>query len=120
MTPRTVRLPKTSDQLRSPGREHRSGFPTSTFPMQAVAQYDKLDPLDRRCPMSAANVAVGKSVQEPGTRRVSIRRDGEDFVVVSLAEDLIVYRNSDASALRKLCRSLRWEIVLDSCVSADS
>jgi class 3 adenylate cyclase len=28
------------------------------------------------------------------------RRDGEDFVIVSLAEDLVVYRNDDASGLR--------------------
>jgi hypothetical protein len=67
-----------------------------------------------------ADVEFSNWVQDTPKRRVSIRRDGEDFVVVSLAEDLIVYRNSDASALRKLCRSLRWEIVLDSCVSADS
>jgi hypothetical protein len=66
-----------------------------------------------------ADVEFSKSVPKT-QRRVSIRRDGEDFVIVSLVEDLIVYRNSDASALRKLCRSLRWEIVLDSCVSADS
>jgi hypothetical protein len=65
-----------------------------------------------------ADVEFSNSVQKT-PRRVSIRRDGEDFVIVSLVEDLVVYRNSDASALRKLCRSLRWEIVLDSCVSAD-
>ena len=64
--------------------------------------------------MSVAKVEVGKSVQNTPTRRVSIRRDGEDFVIVSLAEDLVVYRNNDASALRKLCRSLRWEIAIDS------
>jgi hypothetical protein len=68
---------------------------------------------DRRCLMSVANVEVGKSVQKT-PRRVSIRRDGEDFVIVSLAEDLVVYRNDDASALRKLCHSLRWEIAVDS------
>jgi hypothetical protein len=65
-----------------------------------------------------ADVEFSKSVQKT-PRRVSIRRNGKDFVIVSLVEDLIVYRNSDASALRKLCRSLRWEIVLDSCLSAD-
>jgi hypothetical protein len=70
--------------------------------------------------MSAANVEVGKSVQEPATRRVSIRRDGEDFVIVSLAEDLVVFRNKDANALRRLCRSLHWEIAIDSCLSADN
>jgi hypothetical protein len=34
---------------------------------------------------------------------------------VSLAEDLVVFRNNDASALRKICRSLHWEIAIDSC-----
>ena len=44
------------------------------------------------------------------------RRDGEDFVIVSLAEDLVVYRNDDASGLRKLCNLLRWKIAVDSSV----
>ena len=67
-----------------------------------------------------ADAEFSNSVQDTPKRRVSIRRDGEDFVVVSLAEDLVVYRHHNANALRKLCRSLRWEIALDSCVSADS
>jgi hypothetical protein len=50
------------------------------------------------------------------TRRVSIRPDGEDFVVVSLAENFVVFRNNDPSALRKVCRSLRWDIVIDSSI----
>ena len=66
--------------------------------------------------MSEAGVAVASAVQN-NPRRVSIRRDGDDFVIVSLAEDLVVFRNGDASALRKICRSLRWEIAIDS--SAD-
>jgi hypothetical protein len=61
--------------------------------------------------MSVANVEVGKSDRNTG-RRVSIRRDGEDFVIVSLAEDLVVYRNRDASALRKLCHSLHGKLQL--------
>jgi hypothetical protein len=70
--------------------------------------------------MSAANVAVGKSVQEPATLRMSIRRDGEDFVIVSPAEDLVVFRSKGANALRKVRRSLHWEIAIDSCLSADN
>jgi hypothetical protein len=50
------------------------------------------------------------------TRRVSIRPDGEDFVVVSLAENFVVFRDSDARALRKVCRSLRWDIAIDSAL----
>jgi hypothetical protein len=57
---------------------------------------------------------VGNSVENTPKRRVSIRRDGEDFVIVSLAEDLVVFRNNDAGALRKICHSLRWEIAIDS------
>jgi hypothetical protein len=53
-------------------------------------------------------------VQNRPTRRVSIRQDGEDFVVVSLAENFVVFRNNDAGALRKVCRSLRWDIAIDS------
>ena len=68
--------------------------------------------------MSEANVESRKSVQR-APRRVSIRQDGEDFVIVSLVEDLVVYRNCDASALRKLCRSLRWEIAIDSSAAHD-
>jgi hypothetical protein len=68
----------------------------------------------RKWLMSVANVKVGKSVQKKPMRRVSIRPDGEDFVIVSLAEDVVVYRNRDPSALRKLCHSLRWEIAIDS------
>jgi hypothetical protein len=68
--------------------------------------------------LSAATVELGKSVQKI-RRRVSIRQDGEDFVVVILDQDLVVFRNNNASALRKACRSLHWEIAIDSCLSAD-
>jgi hypothetical protein len=30
-----------------------------------------------------------------------------------LDEDLVAFRNSDASALRKVCRSLHWETAID-------
>jgi hypothetical protein len=62
--------------------------------------------------MQAPNV----STYNRPKRRVSIRPDGEDFVVVSLAENFVVFRNSDASALRKVCRSLRWDIAIDSAL----
>jgi hypothetical protein len=63
--------------------------------------------------MQAPNILV----QNWPTRRVSIRQDGEDFVVVSLAENFVVFRNSDANALRKVCHSLRWDIAIDSSLS---
>jgi hypothetical protein len=66
--------------------------------------------------MSAENIE-SVSLQRNPKRRVSIRRDGEDFVVVSLTEDTVIFRNSEASGLRKLCRQLRWEIAVDGCPS---
>jgi hypothetical protein len=66
--------------------------------------------------MSPANIE-GVSVQRNPKRRVSIRRDGEDFVVVSLAEDTVIFRNNEASGLRKLCHQLRWDIAVDGCLS---
>jgi len=52
-------------------------------------------------------------------RQVAMRRDGDDFVVAFEPDGFIIYRNSDADALRKVCRLLRWEIVSDTTLSAD-
>jgi hypothetical protein len=46
-------------------------------------------------------------------RQVTMRRDGDDFVVATHTDGLIIFRNKDAAALHKLCRSLRWEVVRD-------
>ncbi len=47
-------------------------------------------------------------------RQVTMRRDGEDFVIATHTDGLIIFRNNDPDALRKLCRSLRWEIIRDT------
>jgi len=47
-------------------------------------------------------------------RQVSIRRDGADFVVAFEPDNIIVFRHGEANALRKVCNSLRWEIVKDT------
>jgi hypothetical protein len=47
-------------------------------------------------------------------RRVSIRRDDDDFVVAFQPEDYVIFRNQDANALRKVCRFLQWEVVTDT------
>ena len=47
-------------------------------------------------------------------RQVSIRRDGRDFVVAFQPDNIVIFRHNEAKALRKLCRSLRWEIVSDT------
>jgi hypothetical protein len=53
-------------------------------------------------------------------RQVAMRRDGDDFVIALQPDDIVVFRSGDADALRKVCRSLRWEIVGASTVSADA
>jgi hypothetical protein len=50
----------------------------------------------------------------PFRRQVSIRRDGKDFVVAFQPENIIAVRNTEANALRKMCHTLRWEIVSDT------
>ncbi len=50
-------------------------------------------------------------------RNVSIRRDGEDFVVVFEAEDIAAFRSEDANALRKICRWLRYAITYDHALT---
>jgi hypothetical protein len=52
-------------------------------------------------------------------RQVTMRPDGDDFVVATHTDGLIIFRNKDADALRKLCRSLRWEIIRDATEPAD-
>jgi hypothetical protein len=52
-------------------------------------------------------------------RQVAMRRDGDDFVIAFEPDGFIIFRNKDADALRKVCRSLRWEIVSDTTLSGD-
>jgi hypothetical protein len=66
--------------------------------------------------MSVGTDAVDRFIQP--RRQVSIRRDDNDFVVVFKPEDLIVFRNSSAGALRKACHFLRWEVVSEAVPEA--
>ena len=50
----------------------------------------------------------------PARRKVAIRRDEEDYVIVLQPEDLVLFRNPSATALRKACNFLRWEVVSDT------
>jgi tRNA threonylcarbamoyladenosine modification (KEOPS) complex Pcc1 subunit len=52
-------------------------------------------------------------------RLVSLRRDNDVFVVAIQPEDIVAFRNADASALRKLCHFLRWKIVSDTSLTLD-
>jgi hypothetical protein len=47
-------------------------------------------------------------------RQVAIRRDGRDVVIALQPEDLIVFRNESAGALRRACSFLWWEVVSDT------
>ncbi len=52
-------------------------------------------------------------------RLVTLRRDGEDFVIAFYPEDIVVFRNADPQALRKMCCFLRWKIIRDTTASDD-
>jgi hypothetical protein len=49
-------------------------------------------------------------------RAVAIRRDGDDFVVSLMPNDLVIFRNESADALPKLCKGLRWAVVSDTAL----
>jgi hypothetical protein len=60
------------------------------------------------------------NIQERKPKRlVSLRRDDADFVVAFQPEDVIVFRNPDAAALRKICGQLHWKIISDTAHTLD-
>jgi hypothetical protein len=63
--------------------------------------------------MSVVTDKIGKSFGYGRGRRVSIKRDGKDFVVAYQPEDHVIFRHHEAKALRNVCRKLRWEIIDD-------
>jgi hypothetical protein len=68
--------------------------------------------------MHVVSDVVGKSLSNGPRRRVSIKRDGKDFIVAFQPDDVVVFRHERAIPLRKLCSSLRWEIVHDTIAEA--
>ena len=50
----------------------------------------------------------------PFRRQVTIGRDGEDFVVAFHPQNIVALRHTEACDLRRMCHSLRWEIVHDT------
>jgi hypothetical protein len=52
-------------------------------------------------------------------RLVTLRPDGDDFVVTLYPEDAIVFRHTEPRALRKVCSGLRWKIICDSSGADD-
>jgi hypothetical protein len=74
--------------------------------------------------MRPANVASDgrwfvSEVAEETKRTVSIHRDGEDYVAVFQPENVVIFRNRDAPALRKVCRLLRWDVLNDTLPELD-
>jgi len=67
--------------------------------------------------MSLVSDNEGASVSPRQRRRVSIRRDDTDFIVAFQPDDIVVFRNNDAKALRRVCEKLRWEIVSDTTLA---
>jgi len=68
--------------------------------------------------MRVVSDVVGKSLSNGPGRRVSIKRDGKDFVVAFQPDDVVVFRHQRAIPLRKLCCALRWEIASDTIAEA--
>src|SRR5215470_1160693 len=56
----------------------------------------------------------------PLRRKVAIRRDGEDFVIAFQPEDIVVFRHAEATALRRACVVLRWEVVSETVAEASN
>jgi len=50
----------------------------------------------------------------PFRRKVAIRGDGKDFVIAFQPEDTVIFRHAEATALRRACVFLRWEVVSDT------
>jgi hypothetical protein len=67
--------------------------------------------------MSVAEKTNNYVYQRP-KRAVAIRRDGDDFVVSLMPNDLVIFRNESADALRKLCKGLRWAVVSDTTIAS--
>jgi hypothetical protein len=56
---------------------------------------------------------LASDVERP-KRLVTLRRDGNDFVVAFYPEDVIVFRHVEPISLRKVCAALRWKIISDN------
>jgi predicted nucleic acid-binding OB-fold protein len=61
--------------------------------------------------MSAVTDKIGKSLGYGRGRRVSVERDGTDFVVAFQPEGHVIFRHHDLKALRNVCSKLRWEVI---------
>lgn len=58
-------------------------------------------------------------IEQP-KRLVTLRPDGNDFVVALYPEDVVVFRHAEPFALRKVCSGLQWKIISDSTNASDT
>jgi hypothetical protein len=68
--------------------------------------------------MSVVTDIIGKLLEYGRGRKVSVQRDGTDFVVAFQPEGHVIFRHLDLKALRHVCSKLRSEAVEDKVVSA--
>jgi hypothetical protein len=69
-------------------------------------------PVSRQgCVMSVVTDRIGKSFGYGRGRKVSVERDGTDFVVAFQPEGHVIFRHHDLKALRNVCSKLRWEVI---------
>jgi predicted nucleic acid-binding OB-fold protein len=61
--------------------------------------------------MSVVTDKIGKSLGYGRGRRVSVERDGTEFVVAFQPEGHVIFRHHDLKALRNVCSKLRWEVI---------
>jgi|HubBroStandDraft_4_1064222.scaffolds.fasta_scaffold832490_1 hypothetical protein len=61
--------------------------------------------------MSVVTDKIGKSLGYGRGRKVSVERDGTDFVVAFQPKGHVIFRHHDLKALRNVCSKLRWEVV---------
>jgi hypothetical protein len=64
-------------------------------------------------------VQLASDIDRP-KRLVTLRRDGDDFVVTFYPEDAIVFRHVEPISLRKVCAALRWKIISDGSGADDT
>lgn len=62
---------------------------------------------------------MASDIERP-KRLVTLRRDGDDFVVAFYPEEIIVFRHNEPQPLRKVCAFLRWQIIADSAGWGDT
>jgi hypothetical protein len=64
-------------------------------------------------------VPVTSGIERP-KRLVTLRRDGDDFVVAFYPDDVVAFRHAEPTPLRKVCTVLRWKIISDSANASDT